>query len=303
MKTLLIGANGQVGYELAARLAGADLLATTRSGVAPLDGVTCVALDVGDRGALRSLILDCRPDVVINASAYTAVDRAESESELAFRINAEAPAAMATACLEAGARLVHYSTDYVFDGTARSPYRTDSAVSPLGVYGRSKRAGEVAVLASGADVLVLRTAWVYGTRGQNFLRTMLRLGRERDELRVVDDQVGCPTPAWFVAAATAQLLERAAPAGIHHAVTRGQVSWFGFAEAIFVTALERGLIARAPTLVPIPSSAYPTPARRPDYSVLDSGGLAALGIDVPDWRDAFRHTLDRDGDALARLLG
>lgn len=303
MSMLLIGAGGQVGFELARLFASGELLSTTRSGQPAIDGLACTALDVGDVDAVRALILARRPNVVINASAYTAVDRAESEPDLAFRINAQAPLAMAEACAEVGARLAHYSTDYVFDGTAREPYRVDSATAPLGVYGRSKQEGEAAVLASGADALVLRTAWVYATRGQNFLRTMLRLARERDEIRVVDDQVGSPTPAWLIAEVTRQLLSCNAPRGIQHVVTRGEVSWCGFATAIFEAATQRGLRAHTPRVVPIPSSAYPTPAKRPDYSVLDTQGLAGLGIDVPDWRAALTRTLDRDGDALASLLG
>lgn len=294
MKTLLIGANGQVGYELATRLAGSPLVATTRSGAAPFEGIECVALDVGDATAIRDLIFSSRADVVINASAYTAVDRAESEEALAFRINAEAPRIMAEACVEAGSRLVHYSTDYVFDGSARTPYRTDSTVSPLGVYGRSKREGEKGVLASGADALIIRTAWVYGTRGQNFLRTILRLGRERDEIRVVDDQVGTPTPAWLVADITLQILQLAAPAGIQNVVAAGQASWFDFACAICEAAGERGLLDRAPIVVAIPSSDYPTPAVRPSYSVLDVSSLTNLGITVPHWLPVLAETLDRE---------
>lgn len=303
MKTLLIGANGQVGHELARQLPPAGLLTTTRSGEPAIDGRPRIALDVTDLDAIGDLIGSYRPEVVVNASAYTAVDRAESEPQLAFRVNAEAPRAMADACKAIGARLVHYSTDYVFDGTAREPYRIDAPTAPLGVYGGSKRAGEEAILASGVDALILRTAWVYATRGQNFLRTMLRLARERDELRVVDDQVGCPTPAWLIAAVTVDLVARGAPQGVQHVVTRGQVSWCGFAAAIFDAAVGRGLLPRAPVLHAIPSSAYPTPARRPDYSVLDTSGLAALGLEIPAWRDALDVTLDRDGDALGHLLG
>lgn len=303
MKTLLIGASGQVGYELARQLPAAGVTATTRSGDAPIRGIESLALDIADLQAVRDLILRIGPEVVINASAYTAVDRAESEPEIAFRLNAEAPAAMADACASSGARLVHYSTDYVFDGTACEPYRTDSPTAPLGVYGRSKLAGEQAVLASRADALILRTAWVYATRGHNFLRTMLRLGRERDELRIVDDQVGCPTPAWLIAQVTLQLLGRASVPSVGHVVARGAVSWFGFAEAIFAEASERGLLPRVPSLLPIPSEAYPTPAERPRYSVLDTGGLAQADVGLPEWRTALRETFDREGDALAGLLG
>jgi dTDP-4-dehydrorhamnose reductase len=303
MKTLLIGAGGQVGYELARQLPASDLLVTTRSGEPPFEPLAGTALDVCDIDAIRALILEHRPALVVNASAYTAVDRAESEAELAFGINAEAPRAMAEACERIGARFVHYSTDYVFDGTAHVPYPTDAMTAPIGVYGHSKRKGEEAVLASGADALVLRTAWVYAMRRQNFLRTMLRLAGKRDELRVVDDQVGSPTPAWLVARLTLELLERGAAAGVHHVVARGEVSWCGFARAIFDEATRRGLLSRAPRVLPIPSSAYPTPARRPDYSVLDTRGLTQLGIEIPQWDTALAQPFDREGNAAAGAVG
>ena len=292
MKTLLIGGTGQVGYELARRLAGQDLVVATRSGERVCGGSREAALDVTDLDAVRALIAEVRPMRVINAAAHTAVDRAEAEPDLAFRINADAPRAMAEACAGIGARLVHYSTDYVFDGSADMPYRVDDATAPLGVYGRSKRAAEEALLDSGADVLILRTAWVYGLRGQNFLRTMLRLGAERDELGVVDDQIGSPTPAWLIATVTTQLLGRADVGGIHHLVAAGRTSWCGFASAIFDSAVRRGLLQRAPRVKPIPTSAYPTPARRPAFSVLDTGDLTGLGIHLPDWRDALETTLE-----------
>ncbi|WP_133478270.1 dTDP-4-dehydrorhamnose reductase [Cognatilysobacter segetis] len=302
MKTLVIGATGQVGHELARQIPS-GLIATTRSGESPFAGVSCLALDVTDLDAISALIARVEPGLVVNASAYTAVDRAESEAELAFRVNAQAPESMARACADVGARFVHYSTDYVFDGDGREPYRPDDPTAPIGVYGRSKREGEERVLASGADAMILRTAWVYGLRGQNFLRTMLRLGGERDELRVVDDQIGSPTPAWLVAALTRELVARGAPAGIQHVIARGAVSWCGFARAIFDEATARGLLARAPRVEAIPSSEYPTPAKRPSYSVLDTSGLAALGIDVPAWRDALAETFMRDVGAGASALG
>ncbi|HEY4582028.1 MAG TPA: dTDP-4-dehydrorhamnose reductase [Lysobacter sp.] len=292
MKTLLIGGTGQVGHELARIFAGPELVVATRAGGPVCDGAAHVALDVADLDAVRALIADLRPGRVINAAAHTAVDRAESEPDLAFRINAEAPRAMAEACADIRARLVHYSTDYVFDGSGGTPYRVDDATAPLGVYGRSKRAGEEAVLASGIDALILRTAWVYGLHGQNFLRTMLRLGAEREELGVVDDQVGSPTPAWLIAGVTAELIDRDV-AGLHHLVAAGRTSWCGFASAIFDSASRRGLLERVPRVRPIPTSAYPTPARRPAFSVLDTGDLAGIGIRLPHWRDALETTFDR----------
>lgn len=302
MTTLLIGGTGQVGYELARQLPANDLVVTTRHGEAVRDGATAVALDVTDVDAIAERIAALRPACVVNASAYTAVDRAESEPELAFRVNADAPRAMARACAAVGARFVHYSTDYVFDGSARSPYRTDHPASPLGVYGRSKHAGEEAVLESGADALILRTAWVYGLRGHNFLRTMLRLARERDTLGIVDDQIGSPTPAWLVAEVTRALLDRPQASGLHHVVAAGDTSWHGFATAIFEEASRRGLADRVPTLRAIPTSAYPTPATRPAYSVLDTADLVALGIVPPHWRNALATTFDRE-DAGAPALG
>lgn len=292
MTTLLIGAGGQVGAELLRRLrATGPLVATTRTG--SVDGADDVrALDVGDLHAVAELIADVRPSTVINATAHTAVDRAESEPELAYRLNRDAPGAMAEACRASGARFVHYSTDYVFDGTASRPYREDNATAPSGVYGASKRAGEEAVLASGADALILRTAWVYARHGHNFLRTMLRLGAERDTVRVVADQVGSPTPAWMIADATLHLLAHAErPQGIVHVVADGQTSWHGFADAIFDEAEQAVLLTRRPEVEPIATVDYPTPARRPAYSVLDTGRLRAFGYAPPPWREGLAATL------------
>ncbi|GAB6195215.1 dTDP-4-dehydrorhamnose reductase [Lysobacter xanthus] len=294
MTVLVLGATGQVGYELAAQLADRrDVLLTTRTGASPVPGLECRALDTSDLDAVARCIQDAAPRVVINATAHTAVDRAESEPEIAFRLNAEAPAAMAAACRAAGARFVHFSTDYVFDGSGTAPYPEDAPTAPLGVYGTSKLAGERAVRESGADALILRTAWVYGLRGHNFLRTMLRLGAERESLGVVDDQVGSPTPAWFIAESTLRLLDTDASPGTLHVVTRGRTSWHGFAAAIFEEAVARGLLARAPRLDAIPTAAYPTPARRPAFSVLDTAALAARGVQVPEWRHALCRTFER----------
>lgn len=292
MTILLVGAAGQVGRELRATLpALGHVVATTRDGSADAYGATH-ALDVADAAAVAALIESLRPRVVVNASAYTAVDRAESEPDLARLVNADAPAAMAQACARIGARLVHYSTDYVFDGQGTRPYREGDATSPLGVYGATKLAGEQAIAASGTDHLVLRTAWVYALHGHNFLRTMLRLGTERDELRVVDDQIGSPTPAWLIAQATTQLLAGAdGLRGVVHVVASGSTSWRGFADAIFDEALAAGLIAQRPRVVPIPTSAYPTPARRPAWSVLGTSKLEDAGFTPLPWRDALAATL------------
>jgi dTDP-4-dehydrorhamnose reductase len=293
MKILLLGGNGQVGHELRRSLAPlGELTVTTRSGELP-DGSACEALDLYAPETFAPLFDRVMPDVVVNATAHTAVDRAEDEPELAFRANAEAPGELARLCAARGATLVHYSTDYVFDGTSRVPYREDDATAPLGVYGASKLAGEEHIQASGAQHLILRTAWVYATRGSNFLRTMLRVGAERDELRVVADQHGCPTPAWLIADVTASIISQGIrESGVRHLVAGGQTTWHGFAEAIFREAAGRGLIARSPNVHPIGTADYPTRARRPAYSVLDTARLREeYGLVLPDWQGALAATL------------
>jgi dTDP-4-dehydrorhamnose reductase len=293
VKILLLGGNGQVGYELRRSLAPVgDLTITTRTGELP-DGGTCEPLDLYARETFASLIDRTAPDVVVNATAHTAVDRAEEEPELAFQANAEAPAELARLCAERGACLVHYSTDYVFDGSASTPYTEDHPTAPLGVYGASKLEGERCIQASGAEHLILRTAWVYATRGNNFLRTMLRLGAEREELRVVADQYGCPTPAWLIADVTARILsDGLKQSGVRHLVAAGETTWHGFAGEIFEQAHARGLISRLPRVLPIATSDYPTRARRPAYSVLDTQALRdEYRITLPDWRAALAMTL------------
>jgi dTDP-4-dehydrorhamnose reductase len=294
MRILLLGANGQVGHELRRSLDPlGEIIATTRNGV--LDGVDSEVADFDDPGSLPALVERISPDVVVNAAAYTAVDRAESEPEAAFRANAEAPRQLADACAVRDALLVHYSTDYVFDGNGTRAYREDDPTGPLGVYGESKLAGERAIAASGCRYLAFRTAWVYGNHGANFMRTMLRLGAEREELRVVADQVGSPTPAALIADVTAQVIARSAPTtGIFHLTAEGQTSWHGFAEAIFESAQRRGLLARVPRVAPITTADYPTPARRPPYSGLDTTALQqTFGIVLPDWRQGLEQVLDR----------
>lgn len=293
MKLLLVGANGQVGDALRRSLAPlGEVIATTRNGRVD-DETSCEALDLGDLDAIASLVARVQPDAIVNAAAYTAVDRAEDDVEAAFRINALAPGRLAEAAVACGASLVHYSTDYVFDGRGSRPYRDDDTTDPLGVYGRSKLDGELAITGSGARHLILRTAWVYGLHGHNFLRTMLRVGAERDELRVVADQHGCPTPAWLIADVTAAVLRKGiAESGVRHLVASGETTWHGFAEAIFDEASERGLIARRPTVTPIATADYPTRAVRPAYSVLDTTRLRdEYALELPDWRDALARTL------------
>jgi dTDP-4-dehydrorhamnose reductase len=297
LKILLLGANGQVGTELRRSLAPlGEVVAATRSG-ALTDGTRCEVADFDAPESLPALVRRVAPDAVVNAAAYTAVDLAESEPEAAFRANAEAPAALATACVAHDAWLIHYSTDYVFDGNASRPYREDDPTAPVGVYGASKLAGEQAIRDSGAHHLILRTAWVYAAHGKNFLLTMLRLARERDVLRVVADQFGSPTPAPLIADVTARLLQaEGARSGTWHLTASGHTSWHGFAQAIFDEAVHRGLLPRAPEVAPIRTADYPTPARRPAWSVLDNSALQRdFGLALPSWRDAL-------SDVLASIL-
>lgn len=292
MKILLLGANGQVGHELMRSLGPlGDIAATTRSGA--LNGEECEMADFDQPDSLSALIDRVSPDIVVNAAAYTAVDRAESERESAFRANAEAPGKLAEACAANDAMLVHYSTDYVFDGQGTRPYREDDPTAPLGVYGASKLAGERAIEASGCRRFIFRTAWVYGNHGANFMRTMLRLGTDRDELRVVADQIGTPTPAALIADVTARIIASSSQAyGTFHLTAEGQTSWHGFATEIFEGAQRHGLLARAPGVLPITTAEYPTPARRPAYSCLDTSALqSTFGIALPDWKLGLERVL------------
>ena len=282
MRILLCGAGGQVGTELR-RLAGPngwELVATDRP-----------VLDIVDRRAVEAAVAVDRPQIVINAAAYTAVDRAESEPAEAWAGNCEGPANLAAACRAAGIPLIHISTDYVFDGSEDAPYVEDDPVNPLGVYGKSKEAGERAVRDALAEHVILRTAWLYSAHGHNFVKTMLRLAETHPSLRVVADQVGSPTSAADIAAAIATIAARIASGagrwGTYHFVGAGAVSWHGFAEAIFATAEPwRG---KPPTVAPITTAEYPTPARRPANSVLDCGRIGAAYDIVPRaWRQALR---------------
>lgn len=294
MRLLVLGGNGQVGHELRRALAPlGEVVATTRSGALP-DGSPCERADFDAPATLPGLVERIAPDIVINAAAYTAVDKAETDIEAAFRANAEAPGALARACAARGIPFVHYSTDYVFDGQGTRPYREDDPVAPLGVYGASKRAGEQAVIDAGGRYLIFRTAWVYGSHGHNFMRTMLRLGADRDRLRVVADQIGTPTPAALIADVTAGILAQSNDAsGIWHLTATGSTSWHGFAEAIFAAAQAGGLLGRKPEVEAITTADYPTPARRPAYSCLDTGRLAHdFGMVLPDWKAALGTVLD-----------
>lgn len=293
MRVLLLGANGQVGTELRRSLAPlGELIVATRNGQLS-DGTSCEVADFDQPDSLHRLVERIAPHIVVNAAAYTAVDRAEEDVEAVFRANAQAPAALAEACVKRDALLVHYSTDYVFDGCGTRPYREDDATSPLGVYGASKLAGEDAIRDSGARYMIFRTAWVYAAHGKNFLLTMLRLAKERDELRVVGDQVGTPTSAALIADVTAEILQQPfLESGTWNLTATGQTSWHGFAQAIVDEAVERGLIERVPKVTSITTADYPTPATRPAYSVLDVARLQSdFGIDLPDWSEGLRRTL------------
>ena len=290
MKILLLGGSGQVGRELRRTLpALGQVLVATRDGA---DAEFSVDFDAPE--AVSALVQAIAPEVVVNAAAYTAVDRAEAEPDAAFRVNALGPAALAQGCAATGALLLHFSTDYVFDGRASRPYREVDSTSPLGAYGASKLAGEEMIRASGVRHLILRTAWVYAAHGKNFLRTMLRLAGERDTLRVVADQIGAPTPASWIADASAHILTQgsAGQQGLWHLVAGGQASWHGFAEAIMDDAFMLGLLQRRPDVLPISTVDYPTPARRPAYSVLDTTKLREdFKLSPPDWREGLRATL------------
>lgn len=276
-RILLTGSNGQVGWEL-------------RRTLAPLAQVHALdrkALDLADPDRIRTVLRDVKPQIVVNAAAYTAVDQAEAEPDLAQAINGTAPGILAEEAKRLGALLVHYSTDYVFDGAKATPYTEADAPNPLGVYGRSKLAGERAIQAADGRHLILRTSWVYGLRGRNFLLTILRLAKEKPVLRIVGDQIGAPTWCRNIAETTAALLASArTPTGLFHLTASGATSWHGFTAAIVAS---QGLNARVDEIT---TAEYPLPARRPANSRLDCTALRSLGFELPDWRDQLRLCLD-----------
>lgn len=289
MKILLIGKNGQVGWEL-------------RRTLAPLAEVVAVdfpEVNFTNADGLRRLVADSRPDVVVNAAAYTAVDKAETEKELCYQINATGPGILAEEAKKLGALMVHYSTDYIFDGTKQTPYVETDAPNPLGSYGQSKLAGDAAVRASGVDHLIFRLCWVYGARGQNFMLTMQRLAREREKLRVVRDQVGCPTWSRMIAETTALALqhvfaskERSVFNGAYHLAASDFTSWHGFASRIIGLMPEADRKCRE--VEGITTAEYPTPAKRPAYSVLNCDKLQkTFGLRLPDWETSLRQVLDK----------
>lgn len=274
MKVLLTGKDGMVGWELARTLASAgSVIALSRS-----------ELDLTDPAAIAVRVRTVRPDVIVNAAAYTGVDKAETDKEQAFLVNAAGPGFLASEARECGALLVHFSTDYVFDGTKSAPYVESDPTRPLSVYGESKLAGEQAIRATGCQHLIFRTSWIYANRGRNFLLTMLRLGRERQEVRVVDDQQGSPTWARDVAEATARILrDRPTATGTYHMTTSGNTTWCGFTRAIFALAGVKT------TVVPITTAEYPTPARRPANSLLSNAALQRdFGISLAAWEHSLQ---------------
>ena len=269
MKILLLGKNGQVGWELQRSLAPlGELIALDRH---PVDGLSG---DLSDLDALRATIRKVKPDIIVNAAAYTAVDKAESETELADRVNGQASQVMAEEAASLGAWLIHYSTDYVFSGEGLTPWQETDAVAPVNHYGASKLAGEQAIIASGCKHLIFRTSWVYGARGNNFAKTMLRLAKDRDTLSVIADQIGAPTGADLIADVTALAIQqvqlRPELAGLYHLAASGEVSWHGYASHVIGFAKANGEELAVTTINPIDTTAYPTPARRPLNSRLNT---------------------------------
>ncbi len=282
MRFLLTGGTGQVGWELRrALLPLGEVIAPPRT-----------LLDLADPDQIVQVVRAIKPDVIINPGAYTAVDLAESEPDRAHLVNATAPGILAEEAQQLGAWLIHYSTDYVFDGSATTPYLPTDRTNPLGVYGKTKRLGELAIEAVGGHYLILRTAWVYGLRGKNFLRTILRLAREREELKIVDDQRGSPTWSRLIAEVTAQIIPRLTE-GIFHLTAGGHTTWYGFAQAILRLDPQREQQI-VKTIRSITTAEYPTPAQRPSYSVLDCRSLIEeFKVYLPDWEEVL--TLAMDG--------
>ena len=293
MRILVTGGAGQLGWELRRSLAiFGDVVAPTRD-----------LLDLASTDSIVAAVRGVRPSLIVNAAAYTAVDQAEAEPDLAMKINGEAPRILAELAASRDAPLIHYSTDYVFDGSKAQPYGEEDATAPLNVYGRTKLAGEQAVMAAAAPHLIFRTSWVYSPRGRNFLLTMLKLGKQRKELKVVDDQFGAPTSARLIAEATASVVATHCSGGkpdvdafrekggLYHLTAAGRTTWHGFAQAILSGRKD------VASVLPIPTSAYPTPARRPQNSVLDNGKLASrFGFRLPDWQVGLRLCIEELGE-------
>ncbi|HVT97481.1 MAG TPA: dTDP-4-dehydrorhamnose reductase [Acidobacteriaceae bacterium] len=285
-RVLVIGGSGQLGLELQRSFAGTN----------PMVAVDREVVDLSNPNQIRSAVATVKPDVILNSAAYTAVDRAESQPEIAAAVNARAPRVLAEEALKTGALLVHYSTDYVFDGTKQGPWTEADAPNPLSVYGASKLAGEEGIREVGGRYLIFRTSWVYGPHGKNFLLTMLRLGRERDSLNVVDDQFGAPTTSLELARATREIVDGVLEgkfgqtsewAGLYHMTCGGETTWCGFTRAIF--SRSAGLLnGRKPEVNAIPTSEYPTPAKRPRNSVLSNARLQErFGVQLKPWETAL----------------
>jgi dTDP-4-dehydrorhamnose reductase len=287
MKILLLGKNGQVGYELLTTLA-------------PLGEVTALGrteLDLTNTAAIRSTVRRINPAIIVNAAAYTAVDKAEAEPELAMAINANAPGILAQEAAACNALLVHYSTDYIFDGTKNEPYTEQDTPNPLSAYGKTKLAGEEAICSAGCRHLILRTSWVYGLRGQNFLLTIMRLAAERSELKVVADQHGAPTWCRLIAQVTATMLANLSltttSPGLYHLTAAGATTWHGFAEAIINQAAAKGLLKNKPALKALTTDQYPTPATRPANSRLSCARLEKYyNLTLPPWQNQLKTVLD-----------
>ena len=310
-KILLTGVNGQVGWELRRSLLTlGQVIPASREG-----GNGILTLDLSQPDQIRSVIREVQPQLIVNAAAYTAVDKAESDVDLAMKVNGIAPGIIAEEARRCGAAVLHYSTDYVFDGTKNAPYVESDRTNPLSVYGRSKLAGELAIASVAVPHFIFRTSWVYGLRGKNFLLTMLKLAREREELKIVEDQIGSPTWSVTIAQATAQILAQSVAgsvaqslvqdagdfsefmgsrSGVYHLTSTGETSWYGFAKMIF--ELTEGSEARALTsVVPIGSEFYPSPVNRPNYSLLDVGLVErSFGLRLPGWDEALTVALERD---------
>lgn len=283
MRILLTGANGQLGRCFQDRLPEGWIIYAASS----------AEMDITDSARVLTAVRDFKPDYIVNAAAYTAVDKAEHEPEVATAVNAKGPANLAAAALDAAARLIHISTDYVFDGNAHTPYLEISPTNPLGCYGKSKLQGEEALKSILPDSIIVRTAWVFSEYGNNFLKTMLRLGAERESLGIVSDQIGCPTYAGDIADALFTLMKNNAPGGVYHYCGDSTVSWHQFAGHIFQQAVKLNRLSHAPTLNPLTTAEYPTPARRPAYSTLSTEKIESHGIKASDWENAIVYVISR----------
>ena len=291
MKILLLGKNGQVGWELQRSLAPlGEVIALDRHGYNGLQG------DMSQPEAIKQTILRLKPDIVVNASAYTAVDLAETEQDLAKQINFNAVQSIAEACLKIEALLVHYSTDYVFSGQGNAAFLESSEVDPINIYGKTKAQGEQAIVSSGCKYLIFRTSWVYAAKGKNFLKTMLNLAQQREELSIINDQIGAPTSAELIADITAQaipeVIKENSKIGIYHLVASGETSWFEYAKYVFEQATNSGLDLAVKKVNPIPTTAYPTPAKRPHNSRLNNQKIQqTFHLVMPEWKVHVKRTV------------